>query len=289
MEIPILALDGTGSGSLWKSLAPGYEVKLGDQESWQYTKVTQLVSGGNFYLKTWEQIDNSHPSFQMLRMISNISASRGKDVIICGSKKVNKIIQQHLPTVSNLKYMTFYALTGDNSAWKNADTLVIVWRPTPPRDQYNAMVKCTGFNEEVVKYITTTSEIVQGIGRLRQCILFIPEKDHPLAEPRKTKRPELNIVIFPEMRDDNNPMNELSAQDVETYIRIQRGDYIEALEHGYTWPVPWLGDKFRAFMPGGISKTTTEMRREFGIDAPWIEVVRNWMCKPEGRYYWILK
>ena len=255
VELPILALDATGSDNLWKTLAPSYDVTTLIRGEWENKRVVHLKGSGDYYLKTWQACDkygDNHPNFKMLRRICAIAEG---DVIVCCSKRIRSIIQEHVRNFDNLKFAIFMSLTSDNSLWRNARVVVIAGRPTIPPPERKFMLGVTNFSSEVMDYIHIESEVVQGIGRVRQ---NIPEADVMKNNLRKhkIKRDAINIIVLPELKN-NDPFANIDHLDPnETMSRLSRRAFIESLDHGFLYPIEYYAKKiFDMIGEDGITET----------------------------------
>lgn len=264
IRVPLICLDGSGSHDTWKWLASDYVIRKVIDEKWRHQNVIQLKGAGNFYLGTWRACGRSHPNFEMIRRVCGLSR---KKVIICCSKSIQSIIENHLKDVRNMSFANFYALTSDNSLWREASTLIVAWKPSKPPDVMRAIQETCGMSDEILEYMETYGEIVQGIGRLRQNIDVVETPGRTFFDKKEERRDGLYILICPEM-PGKNPVAVMTSHDADSYLEISRKDYIECLRNGSLDPVDYYKKKMLYYLVE--PRTMTQVRRKFP-NKEWID------------------
>jgi hypothetical protein len=275
--IPIIALDATGIGSTWHRIADQYEIVGGKPyiEEWRHSNIVKIIGSGNFYHTSWNHFKPDNIAFTAMKLMSG---NTDKKVIVCCSKAIMKIIKDNTPGIDNIKYAHFMSLTSDNSFWKDANVLVIAGRPTLPPSQRAGIIKISGLTEDDIDYIKTESEIVQGIGRLRQNLEYTKDIPKLGGLINEKHRGELFIVIFPHLKT-NNPFDHMEYYDADSYTQITMEDYVACLKHGYMHPIDYYCDVVDRFL---ISPhTESVIYREFN-NAKWVPQVMTRLEK-EGR------
>lgn len=234
LGLRIMALDGTANKIVWdRLLKTDVEIFRIDDT---YTKAFQLT-GGRYPISSWKKFGSTAP-VRLSSIIDDISKTRKRDVIVCGTKFVCKMALQLMKTKNHM-FANYYNLRSKNSFWKQCDTVILACEPNPPQEKINACVTLSGWPENVWRIIYREEEMLQAIGRIRQNI----EED-----PMKNKREDRIVIILPSTGVDKSRnmsilLPEAELVTVKQLLGIFNSQDFTTLEH-----------RILTLMPTNISK-----------------------------------
>jgi len=179
----VICLDGTANRTVWEHMLGGSNVDF-ECFDYEYKKVIQF-NKHRYPITSWKISDVS--AKYICGIIDSISARKKRDVLLVGTKDVNKKAVSFLKN-KNYQYAVYYNLRSLNSYWKKCDTVILLCEPNPPQDKINSCVGLSNWTESVWRLIFVQEEMLQAIGRIRANIDKL--KDGSLRE-------EVEVIIFP--------------------------------------------------------------------------------------------
>jgi hypothetical protein len=244
IHLPIIYLDGSLNWDLTRFMF-GREVQHVEL-TFKLENIYQL-SSGRYPLSSWKWHGKMQSTARkrLLPLIRSICVNKENNVLIVCTKAIQNIITEYLAQVgvTNYRFANFYGLKGQNSFMQSCDTVIIAMMPSPPVEQLRSFQNLSGVQEEIWRDVLIKEEILQGIGRLRQNIKSVGEREREPMEIYILTSLELgfdNYVEYGEMvkhamKLDNLPQHIVLANEmVELLDRPMRQDEILNLKQNWT-------------------------------------------------------
>jgi len=199
LPLTVIALDATADINAWNTLL-NHNCDLLEIDI-EYKNIYQLKTNARYPISTWIKFVNnrvilSNTGEKLCRLIKKICSDNKRDVLLCCSKRGKSVIEKYLRENydrNNYQFAIFYNLRSRNEFYQDCDTCIITHEPNIPPLQSNILSNIFDWDDIMLKKLMTTSEIKQGIGRIRQNMYTTPDGEI---------RTKIEIIVFPGVPDE---------------------------------------------------------------------------------------
>lgn len=174
LPIKVIALDGTADLPSWKNVL-GEDTKSISFDI-EYKNAYQLIGSRNPITTIMNKNELSPSGHRMFEVLKNICEYKKEKVLICASKRVQRVLKKEFKKVGidNYVFATYFNLRSRNSYYEECDTCVLFHEPNIPPFQAEIIKHVLGWDQFIVRKIHREDEMKQGVGRLRQNIEETP-------------------------------------------------------------------------------------------------------------------
>lgn len=227
LPIPIIALDATADINAWNTLMNDKcrHMKI----DMTYKNLYQMRSNGRYPVSTWITVEDnkkkiSETGKKLCDLIIKICKRKKYAVLLCSNKRIQRTIQHYMKKKyrkKNYQFAIFYNLRSRNEFYQKCDTCIITHEPNVPPLQFDILSNIIGWDNKLLRELMTTSEIKQGIGRIRQNIFITPSG---------RKRENIETFMLPGViREDQKILDEaklISYDDMYVGRLLSVRDYL---------------------------------------------------------------
>jgi hypothetical protein len=182
-NIPVVVLDATANIRIWGSLL-GKPVESDHHLDIdiEYKNLYQLRTGARYPTSSWVKLRDKKyvlqsSGFKLCELIQHICSTKKRSVLICGTKKITRLIKEYLEENykrKNYMFGIYYNLRSRNNFYEECDTCILAHEPHIPELQMSILANIIDWDESLLRELMTECEMRQALGRVRQNIIETP-------------------------------------------------------------------------------------------------------------------